>query len=243
MPLPVIGAGLGAFLGSMATNATNVALARGQNRFQERMSNTAHQRQAADLRKAGINPLLGTGGVGASSAVGARATVEDSVSKGIHSGLEAQMRKKELELLAAKVQTEVTQAQLNNARNTEITTLTTPRSNLLNSQKALFDMDTATKQKLLGLVAQHMSSETARNLASALQSRSASQMQNAETILKRFQATEAENLSEAQKDWWLRTLGPYLHSAGQFGRALNAGAVPFVAGASIGKKVFEKFKD
>lgn len=81
--LATAGVGLLNYFGQQDTNAQNQRNAQAQMDFQERLSNSAYQRQAADMSAAGMNPMLSYMKTsGASTPVGASAVYSSPAAAG-----------------------------------------------------------------------------------------------------------------------------------------------------------------
>lgn len=92
----VAAGGLGLFGGVLA-NAQNAQQAKKQMEFQAGMSNTSWQRGVADMKAAGINPMLAFQQGGASTPTGAMAKMDNAIGQGISSALAMRSLVAELE--------------------------------------------------------------------------------------------------------------------------------------------------
>lgn len=160
--------GVGGFLGAQSANKANKQIAREQMAFQENMSNTAYQRATADMRAAGINPMLAAQNGGASSPPGASAQMQSELGPAVSSAVQAAQAVASIEQIQAN--TELQEAQTNKTdAETKVTLASAPTVGDLtpaqiSAQTGLLRAQTGTEQRRPDLVSAQIRESSARSV-------------------------------------------------------------------------------
>jgi len=110
----IFGAVLG-YAGTRRQNQTNIKLARENRAWQEMMSNTAYQRSANDLEKAGLNRILALGN-SASTPNGNVAQVENEMESAVSTAIALKRAKAEVANIQASTEKAISETSESNSR-------------------------------------------------------------------------------------------------------------------------------
>ncbi|AXL14670.1 DNA pilot protein [Microviridae sp.] len=114
---PIVG-GIVSAQGAASANSANRDIARANRRFQRKMSNTAYQRSMADMRQAGLNPILAYKQGGASTPSGSVATMQNPNKDAVAAAtgaVSAYLQSKQIKANIANTEASTVQTEANTA--------------------------------------------------------------------------------------------------------------------------------
>lgn len=234
----IVGGAIGG-LGSLASGLFGSASAKRQMEFQERMSSTAHQREVADLRAAGLNPMLSASHGGASAPQGAASTMPNpGEDLGASVSASARMMGIELPALESNIRTQLAQQEASYgqgeaARASAVLSLTEANSKTYDNR-----LKRATTDRILQLTQPEVGETLAR--AALLREQEHVQQATAVQVAEETQRIRAEAANararRARYEWESSPAGIGLDAVGKAARAIGdvVPSLKFNLGGNVG---------
>lgn len=245
---PLIG-GIGSLLGGEEQQEASFAQAQAMMDFQERMSNTAHQREVKDLREAGLNPILSTRHGGASTPSGAMGTavnfVGDAVKTGVSTAMQQAMNEGQLEVMKEQAiktreEQEKTRQETQLTRENVVTANDTRNNIRASTNKVMQDELTSKSQYLNNLAmmdqivagTNKVRADTAVSLQEAFNKNALGKI-----MLEELQSAKAAAArAKSDEEFFGTPLGQVLRKLGLAGKELN----PFASGMNSARSLIPR---